>query len=165
MPKIDDDAKRWQELTAARIGRAVQEQRKRVGMSVPQLADRTRELGYPIHRVAIGKIESGNRVGKLDVSELLILAKALGVEPLSLLYGYDDGNGVEAVPGDVMPNGEAALEFCVGTRTAPLFELYSARGDVAIADATGIADLILNAHKRIDAATKSAKRRGWTVDD
>lgn len=164
MPTVDEDAKRWQEATAARIGNAVQRARRDRGMTVQQLADQTRELGYPMHRVAIGKIESGNRGGKLDTSELLILAKALDVQPLSLLYGSDDETGVEAVPGVVMANGEAALDFCVGTRTAPLFEVYSARGDVAVAEATGIADLILNAHKRIQSAIASAKRRGWTVD-
>lgn len=112
MPKIDEDAKRWQEATAARIGSAVQEQRKRVGMSVPQLAERTRELGYPMHRVAIGKIESGNRLGKLDTSELLVLAKALGVEPLSLLYPDMIDGEVEVTPGVSTASVDAVKWFC-----------------------------------------------------
>ncbi len=164
MPTIDDDAKRWQEATAARIGQAVQRARKARGMTVQQLADRTRELGYPMHRVALGKIESGNRAGKLDTSELLILAKALDVQPLSLLYGGDPGGDIEVTPGVVMPNGEAALDFCVGDATSPLFDLYSARGDVAIADSTDKPDLILSAHKRLRDAVSRAGRRGWSVD-
>lgn len=112
MPKIDADAKRWQEATAARIGRAVQAHRKREGMSVTQLADATESLGYPIHRVAIGKIESGNRLGKLDTSELVILAKALGVEPLSLLYPDMLDGGVEVTPNDSQSSQQAVKWFC-----------------------------------------------------
>ena len=112
MPKIDEGAKRWQEATAARIGRAVQAHRTRVGMSVTQLAEATTNLGFPIHRVAIGKIESGNRLGKLDTSELIILAKALGVEPLSLLYPDMIDGDVEVTPDQHASSVQAVKWFC-----------------------------------------------------
>ena len=50
-----------------------------------ELAERTAELGYPITRVAISKIERNSREGKLDVAELLVLAEALGIAPVLLL--------------------------------------------------------------------------------
>nr|WP_090340969.1 helix-turn-helix transcriptional regulator [Mycolicibacterium malmesburyense]CRL70639.1 putative DNA-binding protein [Mycolicibacterium malmesburyense] len=112
MPKVDEEGKRWQEETAARIGRAVQAHRTRVGMSVTQLAEATVALGYPIHRVAIGKIESGNRLGKLDTSELVILAKALGVDPLSLLYPDMIDGEVEVTPRRFIASVDAVKEFC-----------------------------------------------------
>lgn len=112
MPKIDEDAKRWQEATAARIGRAVRERRADLRMSVTQLAEATAALGYPIHRVAIGKIESGNRLGKLDTSELVILAKALGTEPLSLLYPDMVDGAVEVTPGQHVSSVQAVKQFC-----------------------------------------------------
>lgn len=111
MPKIDEDAKRWQEATAARIGKAVQARRGVVGMSVTQLAEATAALGFPIHRVAIGKIESGNRLGKLDTSELVILAKALGTEPLSLLYPDMIDGEVEVTPVEVVTSERAVKWF------------------------------------------------------
>ncbi|RRR47856.1 helix-turn-helix domain-containing protein [Mycolicibacter terrae] len=111
MPTVDPDAKRWQELTAKRIGRAVQMYRDRRGLSASQLADRTRELGYPIHRVTISKIESGNRLGKVDVCELLVLAKALGTDPLSLVLPDLLDGEVELTPGDPMPTHAAIREF------------------------------------------------------
>jgi transcriptional regulator with XRE-family HTH domain len=164
MPKIDDEAKRWQESTAARIGRAVKEQRKRLAMSVPQLAERTRELGYPIHRVAIGKIESGNRLGKLDTSELLILAKALEVPALWLLFPDMLDGEVEVTPGVSESSEQAALDFC-GVDDNPLFELHQARADLALSESIGKPDLILNSERRIQSARRAAKRKGWVVND
>ncbi|WBP92790.1 helix-turn-helix transcriptional regulator [Mycolicibacterium neoaurum] len=112
MPNIDETAKRWQEATAARVGKAVQSRRAQLGMSVTQLAEATAKLGFPIHRVAIGKIESGNRLGKLDTSELVILAKALGVEPLSLLYPDMIDGVVDVTPNDAVPTVQAVRWFC-----------------------------------------------------
>jgi len=84
--------------------------RDRRKVSASQLSERTRELGYPIHRVTISKIESGNRLGKVDVCELLILAKALDTDPLSLLLPDLLHGEVELTPGDPMPTEDAIRE-------------------------------------------------------
>ena len=68
-------------------------------MTAQQLAERTRELGYPITRVAISKIEGNLRAGKLDVAELLVLAVALDIPPALLLFpAFPDGT-LELLPG------------------------------------------------------------------
>ncbi|MGW5339594.1 helix-turn-helix domain-containing protein [Rhodococcus pyridinivorans] len=99
MPNIDEDAKRWQESLATRVGKAVAEWRKKRKFSAVELSERTAQLGYPISRVAISKIEQGSRAGKMDLSELLILARALQVPPALLVYPEQMDGTVEVVPG------------------------------------------------------------------
>jgi hypothetical protein len=64
-----------------------------------QLAERTRELGYPVSRVAISKIEGNFRSGKLDVAELFALAVALEIPPALLLLPAFPDEEVEVLPG------------------------------------------------------------------
>ncbi|MCK0516968.1 hypothetical protein [Williamsia sp. DF01-3] len=66
--------------------------------TVQWLADRTSELGFPISRSRISDIERGNRGALLSVAELVILAKALAVPPLLLLYPGVPGEVVEVIP-------------------------------------------------------------------
>jgi transcriptional regulator with XRE-family HTH domain len=95
MPNIDPDAKAWELDLAARVGDAVQKRRNALGMTAQDLARRTADLGYPVTRVAISKIEGNMRAGKLDVAELIVLAKALDMPPVLLLYpGYPEGYDV-----------------------------------------------------------------------
>jgi len=111
MPKIDEAAKAWQKDMAERIGRAVQNRRRKLKITAAALAKRTGELGYPISRVAIGKIETNHREGKFDVAELLVLAAALNIPPILLLYpGYPDG-AMEILPGHPADSRNAALWF------------------------------------------------------
>lgn len=86
MPNIDEDARAWQLEWSGRIGHAVQQRRKALGLTAGQLATRTEALGYPINRVAISKIEGNNRAGKMDVAEVAILGAALNIPPVMLLY-------------------------------------------------------------------------------
>ena len=107
MPHIDETAKAWQLDLAGRVGAAVLARRKVLGLTAVQLAERTRALGYPITRVAITKIENNARAGKLDVSELLVLGKALEIPPALLLFpGYPDGK-VKLLPGFEAASDEA----------------------------------------------------------
>lgn len=103
MPNIDEDAKAWQEDMSARIGRAIQAARVGRGLKVAQLSERTRELGYPIHRVAITKIETNHRAGKLDLAELIVLSLALGVPPVQLIYPELPAGPVRAWPKSDQP--------------------------------------------------------------
>lgn len=86
MPNIDEDAKAWQLELAGRAGAAMKSRRKELGLTALGLAQRTESLGYPVSRVAISKIESNARSGKLDMAELIVLARALEITPLLLLY-------------------------------------------------------------------------------
>jgi hypothetical protein len=108
MPKIDQGAKAWQKATAGRIGRAVATRRRKLKVTAAALADRTRELGYPISRVAMGKIENNYREGKFDVAEWLTLAAALDIPPMLLLLpGFPD-DAVEILPGRSTESRKAA---------------------------------------------------------
>lgn len=99
MPTIDENAKTWQESLAARVGGAVRKARESAGLTAAQLSERTRDIGYPVHRIAISKIENGARAGKLDVAELVALARALGVPPIELIYPDLPDGPVEVWPG------------------------------------------------------------------
>lgn len=65
------------------IGQEVQRQRERAGLKFNSLSEKTRELGRPVHRVALPKIEGGER--DITIQELVGLAVALDISPLTLL--------------------------------------------------------------------------------
>jgi len=87
---------RWAKDTTGRIAGAVKALRGK--RSAQWLADRTAELGHPISRTAISNLEVG-RKGSVDVLELIVLARALGVPPLLLLYPALSAGEVEVLPG------------------------------------------------------------------
>jgi transcriptional regulator with XRE-family HTH domain len=111
MPNINESAKAWQVDLAQRVGRAVQGRRKELKLTAQQLAERTDKLGYPVTRVAISKIESGQRAGKLDLAELIVLGEALGVPPVALIYPDLPDGAVEMLPGYNTSSAGAALWF------------------------------------------------------
>ncbi len=111
MPNVNEAAKAWESELAGRFGIAVQARRKALKMTAQRLAERTAELGYPITRVAISKIEGNMRAGKIDVAELLVLAAALDIAPVLLLApAFPDGE-VETRPGRSVDSREAAQWF------------------------------------------------------
>lgn len=135
MPSSDVDAKAWQLDLSGSVGKAVRRRRKVIKLSAQQLAKRTAELGYPVSRVAISKIEANVRGGKLDVAEWLALSQALEIPPALLLFpDYPEGP-VQGLPGreDESVN---AVRWISGTRArskAPgvdLVELVEQRADV-----------------------------------
>ena len=111
MPNIDEGAKAWEMDLAGRIGVAVQARRKQLKMTAQQLAERTKELGYPMSRVAISKIETNTRAGKFDIAELLMLAKALEVPPVSLLFSAAPDKDAQMLPGQTAPTFHAIAWF------------------------------------------------------
>jgi transcriptional regulator with XRE-family HTH domain len=99
MPNVDGAAKAWEMDLSRRVGVAIQARRKALKLTAQQLAERTKDLGYHVTRVAISKIEGNLRAGKLDVAELFVLAVALEIPPALLLFpNFPDGS-VELVPG------------------------------------------------------------------
>lgn len=84
----------WEADLHKRIAGAIKKHRRG---SAQELADRTAELGYPISRAQIANYES-SRKKNLDIAELLILAAALDVPPMVLLYPDLPDGEVEVIP-------------------------------------------------------------------
>lgn len=79
-------------------------------LSAQEVAARTKELGHHITRDTIANLESG-RKKSVDVAELIVLAKALGVAPISLIYPDLLHGEVEDVPGHTVTTEDAILAF------------------------------------------------------
>lgn len=104
-------ARAWASETAARFGKAVADARRERGLSAVELSSRTSELGYPITRGSIARIEGNHRAGKVDVAEVVVLAAALNLPPLQLLYPEQAGSPVEYLPGVEVASIDAAEHF------------------------------------------------------
>ncbi|MDV7101648.1 helix-turn-helix transcriptional regulator [Gordonia amicalis] len=105
------DAKAWALEGAARFGRAVGETRREQGLSALELSGRTADLGYPITRSTIARIEGNHRAGKVDFAEVVVLAAALGVPPIQLIYPDQPAGEVEFLPNARVTSIAAAEHF------------------------------------------------------
>jgi transcriptional regulator with XRE-family HTH domain len=112
---VDNKRQEWPTGLSSRIGAAIRGTREIQNMSAVKLATRTAELGYPIHRVAISKLESGER--DITVPELVVLAAALDTVPLALLLPGAAEETVEILPANKM-TGAAAIGWFTGTTSA-----------------------------------------------
>ncbi len=90
---------------------AAEVKRRRGEHTVQWLSDRTADYGLRISRSRISDLERGDRGGLLGVAELLVLAAALDVPPLLLLFPGVPGEPVEALPGWVVESWDAARWF------------------------------------------------------
>lgn len=107
---MENTGDEWHRALAERIGRTVADLRKEEGMTAQQLADRCKELGVPIHRTTITKIENGRP--RFDLGELIVIAAALNTSPVALVYpGPDYGQKIEALPGIYASEIDAAEWF------------------------------------------------------
>jgi transcriptional regulator with XRE-family HTH domain len=68
-------------------------------MTAQALADRCGELGHPLDRSVIAKLEKGIRQ-TVTVADLLVLARALDLPPVALLFPLDEP-GAEVLPGEL----------------------------------------------------------------
>lgn len=84
--------------------------------SVQGLADRCTELGMPLDRSVIAKLEKGLRQ-TVTVGEILVLARALRVPPLLLVFPIGQQETMEVLPGMAVDVWDAAKWF---TGEAPL---------------------------------------------
>ncbi|BBZ37101.1 helix-turn-helix domain-containing protein [Mycobacterium conspicuum] len=99
----------WSEDVNRRIARAVRAARGD-DVSAQDVADKTKELGHHITRDTIANLESG-RKKSVDVAELIVLAKALNVAPISLIYPDLLYGEVEDVPDHIATTEDAILAF------------------------------------------------------
>ena len=108
------DAAEWGERLSLGIGGRIRELRLRPGvnLSAQALADRTREYGHELKRSVIANLESGRRTN-VSVADLLVLATALDVPPVMLVYPIGTESSVEALPGYEMDT-VAAMDWFTG---------------------------------------------------
>jgi transcriptional regulator with XRE-family HTH domain len=100
MPSIDHEGKAFEFDIAGTFAYALRTRRRALALTASEVSRRTGELGYPISRGAIAKMESSSRSGKVDVAELLVLSAALDIPPVLLLFpDYPDGRFAAALPG------------------------------------------------------------------
>jgi hypothetical protein len=88
-------AQDWGEEMGQRI--AAEVKRLRGDRSAQWLSDRTAELGYRITRSRISAMETG-RHSKIGVDELIIIAAALEVAPIQLVYPGLPNADTDALP-------------------------------------------------------------------
>jgi len=79
--------------------------RMRKGWNQQQLADALHELGAPIDRATISKIETGER--RITLDEVFLFAFALGVSPASLMLPRPFGSTVAVTPTVALETQEA----------------------------------------------------------
>lgn len=119
----------WPQRLTAAIADQVQRLRHDRKMSAQQLADATAGLGHPIPRSVIANLESGRR-DTVSVAELLVLARALRVPPLLLIFPLGKELWTEVLPGVRVGTWAGALWF-TGEQPTPV---QTPEGDWTVAD-------------------------------
>jgi transcriptional regulator with XRE-family HTH domain len=108
----------WAEQDAARIGAEVHRLRRKRSGSAQWLSDRTAEVGHRLQRAMISELERGKRK-YVTTAELVVLAAALNVAPVALLYPAPYDEDIEVTPGRTMSKIGAVERFS-GHRPDPL---------------------------------------------
>ena len=168
----------WVDEVASRIGREVAKLRgERSGQ---WLSDQTAAVGKRISKASISEIENGKRKS-VSVADLMVLAAALEVPPIVLLFpGIPDGN-LEVLPGRDT-DAWSAVEWFVGedkrdslpklvrhrnttARRLKEHELHVKYGKVSPSDLGKFNDLIESYKRWIDEDEEKMRAAGGTVDD
>jgi transcriptional regulator with XRE-family HTH domain len=111
------------------------------GMSAQDLADRCGELGFKVHRSVLANLENGRRES-VSVMELLVIAAALQVAPLLLLYPIGTVPLTEYLPRQLAPPLDVA-RWWTGEAGVDKY------GDLVFADdRASVIELFLH-HKRL----------------
>lgn len=111
---VADNDNGWAEQLTARIGAGVKRRRTELGLSAQAVADRTSELGHPIGRGAIARLETGAR-GMVEVAELFVLSEALETSPVALLWFDAPDTPTAYLPGYESYAGDGFL-WTIGER-------------------------------------------------
>jgi hypothetical protein len=98
----------WASEQARRIAATVRQ--LRANRSGQWLSDETAKAGHRISRTTISELESGKRKA-VTTAELCVLAWALQVPPMRLLYPDLPDGPVDIVPGVTVPSIKAATWF------------------------------------------------------
>jgi transcriptional regulator with XRE-family HTH domain len=106
MPETDSWAARFTRGVAAEI----QRRRKELGWSAQKLSDECAGLGMEFPRSTLADLETGRRV-QLSVAELVVLARALSIPPLLLIFPVGTQDETELLPGITRPVFRSAQWF------------------------------------------------------
>lgn len=82
---VDKAKEKWRRDVTTAIGREVARLRNKQGMSAESLGRRCSDLGYPMARNSVMNLEHG-RNKTIPVHEVVVIATALGVAPIDLLF-------------------------------------------------------------------------------
>lgn len=107
----------WSATVVNTVAQQVRRYRKKQGLTAHGLADRTGELGFPVPRNVIANLENGRREA-VSITELLVLARALNVPLLVLLFPVGTVEAVEPTPGEQVSPWEA-LRWASGEASLP----------------------------------------------
>lgn len=99
----------WAEEQTSRVAREIT--RLRGKRSAQWLSDQTNTLGYRVSRAVIADIENGRR-RYVTLSELTVLAYALGTAPVALLFPPPYGEQIDLLPDHKTPKFSALQAFC-----------------------------------------------------
>lgn len=91
------------------LTREIRRHRDRLSLTAQELANRVSAAGGKLTRQAISNIENGAR--GVSVQELLLLAKALRVPPVLLLFPLPSNDPIEALPGQPVDTWSAVKWF------------------------------------------------------
>lgn len=112
-----DDVLEWEDHVTATVADEVRRRRKELRWSAQDLADRCEEIGYPIPRNVIANMESGRRA-VLPLVEVMVLAKALRMSPISLIYPVGYVDEVRQLPYEDPRPAWDALQWFTGSSAA-----------------------------------------------
>jgi transcriptional regulator with XRE-family HTH domain len=105
---VDQDDS-WARQWAVTTGRCVRRWRSERKLSAQKLADKCAVLGLPsLTRTVITKLENG-RKESVSTAELMVLAKALDVPPVMLMFPFGELRMVEITPGEFIEPLDAAF--------------------------------------------------------
>jgi len=148
----------WSVRVAAAVGRRVAHFRKQADLTGVMLSARCAELGLPLDRNVLAKLENGHR-RSVTVDEVFVLAAALGVAPALLLFGVGAEATVEALPERQVPPFRAVQWFGgEGPVPEPGSEAHLALG------APGAAR-VLEIYREHDRAAAEELRAGQTAHE
>jgi transcriptional regulator with XRE-family HTH domain len=100
----------WASAAVHESGRRIAAYRERRKMTVQQLSDRCAELGLPIGRVTLAKLENGLRQS-VTPYEIVVIAAALGAAPIELIFPIGLEKRIELWPGAEVDPLEAVSWF------------------------------------------------------
>lgn len=96
------------------LAEKVRTYRERLGLRQEDLAERTAQLGHPLSRVTLAKIEAGgSRADNATLDDVLVLAAALDVPPPLLFLPLGEAESIELAPG-LIAHPHVVLDWLAG---------------------------------------------------
>ncbi len=125
---ISAEADGWGAQLTRSIAEEVKRCRKARSWSAQKLSDECAALGYDFPRSTLADLENGRR-SHISVAELLVLARALDIPPVLLVFPVGHQSEAEVFPGEKRPVFRAALWF---TGEAPSPSRATAEGEIIV---------------------------------